>query len=99
MHASLVQPTTDRLQDSARSRIVPVNTDGVGTYRDDFSLHCLDCPLSHHSDDASGDSIWVVQDGALMGTSNQRTIYLVCSVGKSLRGKRDTCLTSSSLVL
>jgi hypothetical protein len=34
-----------------------------------------------------------------MGASDQRTIRLVAAVGKSLGGKRDTCFTSSSLVL
>ena len=76
-----------------------MNTDGVGTYRDDFSLRCLDGSLGHHSDDASGDSLRVVQDGALMGASDQRTIRLVGAVGKSLGGKRDTCFTGSSLML
>jgi hypothetical protein len=82
----------------ARSRIVPVNADGVGMYRDDLSLHCLDGSLGHHPDDASGDSLWVVQDRALMGASHQRTIRLVGAVGKSLGGKRETRFTGSSLV-
>jgi hypothetical protein len=76
-----------------------MNTDGVGTYRNDFSLRCLDGSLGHHPDDARGDSFRVVQDGALMGTSDQRTIRLVGAIGKSLSGKRDTCFTGSSLVL
>jgi hypothetical protein len=76
-----------------------MNTDGVGTYRNDFSLRCFDGSLGYHPDDARGDSFRVVQDGALMGTSDQRTIRLVGAIGKSLSGKRDTCFTGSNLVL
>jgi hypothetical protein len=76
-----------------------MNTDGVGTYRNDFSLRCFNGSLGYHPDDARGDSFRVVQDGALMGTSDQRTIRLVGAIGKSLSGKRDTCFTGSNLVL
>src|SRR5450756_2566314 len=51
-YVSPVQRTTDCLQDSACSRIVPMNADGVGTYRDDFSLRCLNSSVGHHLDDA-----------------------------------------------
>jgi hypothetical protein len=99
VQASLVQCPADRLQNAARSWIVPVNAEGVRTYGDDLSRFCLDGSFGHHPDDASGDSLRVREDGALMGARDQRTIRLVGTVGKDLGRKRDPSFTGSSLVL
>jgi hypothetical protein len=76
-----------------------VNTDGVGTYGDDLSRSCIDGSFGHHPDDASGDSLGVREDRALMGASDQRTIRLIGTVSKELRRKRDSRFAGSSLVL